>query len=180
MGRRSAAFLALLVLCSASTGLSLRHAWRGRAAGGGSRVRVACEPEDAEPQEPLGAAPKPRIEPPPRGFGMKVRALRGEYSPEDGESDTEDDSNLLAAIGGFPNTYRFTAVGSGDGFVEEVVSLVEGTLDGQRISEGDVVVTDRMGGKFKSVQVSGFVEGPEEVAAVFAALSASPRVKMQF
>mmetsp|Transcript_9038 Transcript_9038/g.26298 ORF Transcript_9038/g.26298 Transcript_9038/m.26298 type:complete len:246 (-) Transcript_9038:1975-2712(-) len=116
---------------------------------------------------------------PGRGFEMKVQALRGDFSPEDDSQDTENDTNLLAALGNFPAKYTFTAVGNGEGFTEEVVSIVK-EASGKDVDPNDVVVTDRLGGKFKSVQVSAWVDDAPIVPGVFEALRQHPQVKMQF
>ena len=41
-------------------------------------------------------------------------------------------------------------------------------------------VTERMGGKFVSIQMLAMVPGPDNVASVFEALGQDPRVKMKF
>lgn len=120
--------------------------------------------------------------PPREGWVIATRALRGEYDPDDPDTDNEQASLLPALIDGYPAVYSFKAVGkldgeiSADDFVDQLVEIVTDYVE-------DVVETrwtPRLNGKFASVQIDCLVESPQVVQDVFERLNAVDRVTMSF
>lgn len=123
--------------------------------------------------------------PPRNGWVMATRALRGEYDPEDANEDTERSSSALlsALVKEYPALYSFKAVGrldgiSADDFCNTLSSLIRAEKGVEDVV--DTRWTQRLGGRFASVQIDCIVRSPQAVQEVFDTLNAEERVTMTF
>jgi len=113
----------------------------------------------------------------PERFTLAMRAIGGEFSPVEGDSDTErDDGNLLAGLIQFPADLPLRVVSvpgaDVDGLVADVTELASGDEPPQ--------VVLRLGGRVASISCTVRCENPGALRAARDTLLADPRVKMVF
>ena len=124
-------------------------------------------------------------------FDYQVRALRGEFTPEDvdAEADTERDGagRILEAMAGFPAPYKFQVVGRSTGvwvqderFVRDTVELVSEKVGVAINPLGDDVAVKMRGAKFISVNVNCTVESQAMIDDVLSALGEDERIVMKY
>mmetsp|Transcript_10689 Transcript_10689/g.31873 ORF Transcript_10689/g.31873 Transcript_10689/m.31873 type:complete len:201 (-) Transcript_10689:95-697(-) len=143
---------------------------------------ASCPPK--KHKDPAPADDKPL----PDRFLVAARALRGEFDPEDEESNTDEGNALLGAIiEEFPAPFHFTAVGRAGDEAWWTDNGADGLVDGltRAVSKatGEHVraeVTPRLNGRFASVRLTTLVESPEMIESVFETLRAHESVKMAF
>uniref|UniRef100_A0A7S2BKT2 Uncharacterized protein n=1 Tax=Pycnococcus provasolii TaxID=41880 RepID=A0A7S2BKT2_9CHLO len=129
-------------------------------------------------------------------FDYQVRALRGEFSPEDEETeDTEENGSgrIMSALSGgqWPQPYKFQVVARSTGvwvqderLARDVVATVSRLTLGSEgaispIDESSVTVKLR-GSKFLSVNVDVEVESQEDIDSVLQALGEDDRIIMRY
>ena len=129
-------------------------------------------------------------------FDYQVRALRGEFSPEDGDTeDTEENGSgrIMSALSGgqWPQPYKFQVVARSTGvwvqderLARDVVATVSRLTLGSEgaispIDESSVTVKLR-GSKFLSVNVDVEVESQEDIDSVLQALGEDDRIIMRY
>eukprot|EP00960_Hanusia_phi_P009658 280841-Hanusia_phi.AAC.1 len=110
-------------------------------------------------------------------FDYKMRALRGEFSPQAGE-DTEDSFHLAEAILKFPGPCEVRVVVRNEGDVAEELSNMLSSVEGlQVVSKTE---EPRMGSKFLAIQFQVMVESALVRQRAFEILAQDKRVKMKF
>lgn len=196
-------FAALLVACTSTSALVVTsyghtpHRTRCFAGAEGTNENQCVQGEVAKGNDQLAesqAATQRRSTkhkdvlakvPPRTGWVMATRALRGEYDPDDANDDTERSSSALlsALVKEYPALYSFKAVGrldgiSADDFCDTLSSLIRAEKGVEDVV--DTRWTQRLGGRFASVQIDCIVRSPEAVQQVFDKLNAEERVTMTF
>uniref|UniRef100_A0A7S0QII8 ACT domain-containing protein n=1 Tax=Cryptomonas curvata TaxID=233186 RepID=A0A7S0QII8_9CRYP len=116
-------------------------------------------------------------------FGYKMRALQGEFSPPNGTSDSERSTALAETLMGFPGICAFRIVAKqppGPAQPPVAPDLLACVAGVKGVAVLDHVVTERLGGKFVSLDITATVSDAAARQAVFDALAADPRVTMKF
>eukprot|EP01025_Chloroclados_australasicus_P035227 TRINITY_DN35938_c0_g1_i5.p1 TRINITY_DN35938_c0_g1~~TRINITY_DN35938_c0_g1_i5.p1 ORF type:complete len:203 (-),score=21.25 TRINITY_DN35938_c0_g1_i5:333-941(-) len=121
-------------------------------------------------------------------FDVAVRAMRGEFDPlpAEKEYDNERSSGLLTeSLVAFPREYTFQIVAKpSQSFDQKQLvknfRLVIEEVCGKNVQDGNVVVKERMGGKFISVNISQMVDSGSQVNTVIQKLGEVQGVIMKY
>lgn len=118
-------------------------------------------------------------------FSIKVRALRGDFSPpaDEGARDVEGGTTLLESLAGFPARHCFTCTarlgGGGADAADELSAWAAATVaraTGSLLLEDDVETKPRAGGKFVTVTLFAWTESAAMARDVLDALVEDARV----
>jgi len=113
-------------------------------------------------------------------FGMKMRALRGEFAPEDPKKDTESGLSLAATIMPFPGTVEMRVVvkpaGSEDA-VPELLDLLNAVAGVKVITH---TRTQRLNGKYVTLELQCLMQSAQARESAYQALDDDKRVAMKF
>jgi putative lipoic acid-binding regulatory protein len=118
-------------------------------------------------------------------FDVAVRALRGDFDPPEGSGNTERTSGvLLDSLLSWPAVYTFNIVLRTHGLppqqlVDEMRDLVNRTCS-TTVAADECAVTERMGGKYLSLQIPALIRAPEFIQMVFTSLEGDTRVIMKY
>lgn len=118
-------------------------------------------------------------------FDIAVRAMRGEFDPPKGISNTEHDSGvLLDSLVHWPSMYEFQFVTRSEGkendpIVKELKDIVD-EMCGFRGTADQIEVKPRKGGKYLSISIKALVGSPEVISNVFAAVDGDSRILMKY
>lgn len=118
-------------------------------------------------------------------FDVAVRAIRGEFDPAKNVENTERTAGiLLDSLIKWPAVYTFNIVLRTEGapkdqLVVEMVSLVNKECQ-TTVDEKDIVMNERMGGKYLSLQIPALVRAPELIQKVYHGLEGDTRIVMKY
>jgi len=123
-------------------------------------------------------------QPLPERFEMKVLALQGKFSPEDGAADTEhSDDLLLDGLVGFPADVPVRVV-TRNTSEDEQAALVSQVSEICKSAAGveptKLEVKPRLGGKVASINFSVLVSSSDSLSVVREKLRSNPHVRMVF
>eukprot|EP00277_Geminigera_cryophila_P000982 CAMPEP_0179414874 /NCGR_PEP_ID=MMETSP0799-20121207/5920_1 /TAXON_ID=46947 /ORGANISM="Geminigera cryophila, Strain CCMP2564" /LENGTH=245 /DNA_ID=CAMNT_0021187553 /DNA_START=61 /DNA_END=798 /DNA_ORIENTATION=+ len=113
-------------------------------------------------------------------FGMKMRALRGDFAPQDAAKDTECGLSLAETLMTFPGTVEMRVVLKPAGNKQAVPQLLE-LLDAV---SGVKVIShtqkERMNGKYVTLDLQCLIQSALARESAFKALASDTRVAMKF
>ena len=117
-------------------------------------------------------------------WDVSVRALRGELDPPSWEDNNElSPGVLLSSLVDFPTMHDFSIVAKAgvdrESFVADMRQAV-GRVCQAAVEDGNVVVKERLGGKYISMTVGVMVSAPELIQRVHEELGRDERVKMRY
>jgi len=113
-------------------------------------------------------------------FGMKMRALRGDFAPEDPRLDTESGRALAETIMPFPGMVEIRVVVKSmdsQDIVPELVELVNGVAGVKVMTHTS---TERLNGKYVTLDLQCAMESAEARETAFEVLGSHRNVAMKF
>ena len=119
-----------------------------------------------------------------RRFGMKMKALRGDFDADkllcDPKDDTESGVSLAATLMPFPGTVEVRVVVKNEGSQDAVPDMVALLNSVQGVKVLSHTQAERMKGKFVALDVQCLMQSAESRENAYQALGADPRVAMKF